>query len=147
MQDILILERKIENLLTAFPTVIAEERWLKMKKLKGFKFELVSMEKFEGNMIEKEHYFISGQFIESNNHTQIKYKIRANATFKVASFIIPLMAFPTLLMGMMGLKSGEQGNAKLLPNLYVFIALVFLSTSIPSCAQVFKKRIGVVSRL
>jgi chromosomal replication initiation ATPase DnaA len=130
MRNTIILDRKIENILPTFPKVIANEKWMKMKKMKGDKFELISTDKFEVNMIEKEHYHVLGQLISSNNQTQINYKVRANDTFKILSFVIPLMAFPTLLIGMMSAKSNTHDNSQFLPNIFIYLLIVFLSTSI-----------------
>lgn len=83
------LQAERANLLDLFQKLVREEPSLQVKSLKDDgRFLLASTRHFGPfSMIEKEHYFISGQLRKEGGRTRLEYQVRANATFQVLAFI------------------------------------------------------------
>ena len=98
MKNTIIIAKEIGIVFSHFSKSILEDKQLILKRLNDYKFELKSVENLSNlNTIEKESYFIMGQFMDKGGQTEINYTVRANQTFRIVSFlIIPLMALPTL---------------------------------------------------
>jgi hypothetical protein len=78
-------------------------------------------------MIEKESYYISGQFMDKGSQTEIKYTLRPNQTFRIISFlIIPLMALPTLVLSF----STKTNTESKWTGIVVYFGLLILSNVI-----------------
>ncbi len=131
MKNTIVIEKNRNEVLALFPKAIAENKQLLLKKLDTEKFTLVSKEKYEKvNMVEKEHFFVSGRLMEDKGQTCIEYQIRANATFRVIFFmVIPLMVSPTLALGLFS-KANTEGVAKGFVNVGIYCAIVVLSVCI-----------------
>jgi hypothetical protein len=126
MKNTLILEKKLIDALDIFSKIMLEEKQMHLKKMQINRFELISEENFGNfNMLEKEDYFVSGQFVGwDKTKTCVQYKVRANSTFKVLSWLCPFMALPTILVGLVGDKP------TLWTNVLLYFGIVAISTSI-----------------
>jgi hypothetical protein len=125
VKNIIIIEKDIKDVYSVFPQMILSGKQMHLKIFNEGKFEICSNKSFDAiSMIEKEHYFITGQLKKVENCIQISYTVRANATFKILSIVVPLMAFPTLFMGMKG------GNSSVFVNSMIFVGVLISSTFI-----------------
>jgi hypothetical protein len=132
MQNSVFLEKNITEVLAIFSKVVGKDKQLILKKLNGQKFELTSAAKYEKvNMMEKERYFISGQFVESDGKTHLNYTIRANATYRIIGFLIlPLMSLPTLVLGLARTKAINEGASNGWLNVLIYSVIVILGGGI-----------------
>jgi hypothetical protein len=130
MENIAVIKKQMTDLLNDFPAAIEHDKQMIIKRLDGRKFQLASVDAYSKsiNMPEKEHYFVTGEFIKYRYETHIKYTVRANATFKILAIIVPLMALPTLGFGLMSLKKMPQNYTPLLINVAIYLTLVGIST-------------------
>ncbi len=123
MKNTIIIEKNIDEISSVFLENLEKNNQKQLKRLNEGKFEILSAKSFGTfSMIEKEHYFIKGQLNSVENCTQISYTVRANATFKILSIVVPLMAFPTLFMGLKG------GNSSVFVNSMIFVGVLISST-------------------
>ena len=120
------------DILAIFPDVIDGDKRMQLKRLDGRKFDLKSTDSFNKSlsMPEHEHYFVSGEFIRYRYETHVKYKIRANSSFQLLAFVVPLMALPTLVFGIMGDKLHPNYASKSLLSIAIYLLIVGISTFI-----------------
>jgi hypothetical protein len=125
MKKTIFIEKNIENVKLAFQKIIVNDKTMQLKQMNGNKFYLVSTDNFGNfNMIEKEDYFISGQFLENNGNTIVKYNIRANATFNVLCLVIPLMSLPTIIIGL------KSDTTNMINNFFAYFSIVTIGVSL-----------------
>jgi hypothetical protein len=130
MEKIIVVKRDMDLIIAMFPRIIKKDNQMQIKRLDGRKFVLKSIDSFNKNLTlpEHEHYFVSGEFINYRYETHVKYKIRANSTFQLLAFVIPLMALPTLVLGVMGDRLQPIFATKALVSIVVYLVLVGIST-------------------
>jgi hypothetical protein len=130
MEKIIVVKRDMDLIIAMFPRIIKKDNQMQIKRLDGRKFVLKSIDSFNKNLTlpEHEHYFVSGEFINYRYETHVKYKIRANSTFQLLAFVIPLMALPTLVLGVMGDRLQPIYATKALVSIVVYLVLVGIST-------------------
>ena len=100
MENIIVVKRDMDLIIAMFPRIINKDKQMQIKRLEGRKFHLKSTDSFNKSLSlpEHEHYFVSGEFINYRYETHVKYKIRANSTFQLLAFVVPLMALVRLFM-------------------------------------------------
>jgi hypothetical protein len=130
MENIIVIKRDMDLIIAMFPKIIKKDKQMLLKRLDGRKFHLKSIDSFNKSLAlpEHEHYFVSGEFINYRYETHVKYKIRANSTFQLLAFVVPLMALPTLVFGLMGDKSLPIYATKALLSTVLYLILVGIST-------------------
>lgn len=102
----------IEEQLQQFPSLV-------LQQLNSRTFKIVSKQNFGYiSMAEKEHFTIKGKFKAIEEHTQISYEVKGNATFSIFSIVFPIMFLPTLIIGAAG---GNTDN--LLTSLMIYLLI------------------------
>jgi hypothetical protein len=134
MENIIVVKRDMDLIIAMFPRVIKKDKQMLLKRLNGRKFDLKSVDSFNKSLAlpEHEHYFVSGEFINYRYETHVKYKIRANSTFQLLAFVVPLMALPALIFVNTGDKLQQildpNYPTKALLSIVLYLVLVGIST-------------------
>ena len=125
MKQVIDLKNFEGDLSTFFLREISKDKHLLLKKIDGTKFEVVSKNNFGNfNMIEKEFFFIKGEFMDINNQKLIYFKIRGNSTFRTLAVVIPLFTSPLLIFSFE--KNFKQENSLIM----IYLIISGLSVSI-----------------
>lgn len=121
MKQVIDLKNFEGDLSTFFLREISKDKHLLLKKIDGTKFEVVSKNNFGNfNMIEKEFFFIKGEFMDINNQKLICFKIRGNSTFRTLAVVIPLFTSPLLIFSFE--KNFKQENSLIMLMIYLIIS-------------------------
>lgn len=121
MKQVIDLKNFEGDLSTFFLREISKDKHLLLKKIDGTKFEVVSKNNFGNfNMIEKEFFFIKGEFMDINNQKLIYFKIRGNSTFRTLAVVIPLFTSPLLIFSFE--KNFKQENSLIMIMIYLIIS-------------------------
>lgn len=121
MKQVIDLKNFEGDLSTFFLREISKDKYLLLKKIDGTKFEVVSKNNFGNfNMIEKEFFFIKGEFMDINNQKLIYFKIRGNSTFRTLAVVIPLFTSPLLIFSFE--KNFKQENSLIMIMIYLIIS-------------------------
>lgn len=103
MTNQLIISKPVTEVLAELEKTIDASKSLVPNRIDEKGFYLFSKKNYGAmSMIEKPYYNVKGRFEKQGDKTQIKYEVKGNATFRILSFVLPIMFLPTVFMGAAG---------------------------------------------